>query len=275
MATRHAWHDTWSIVDDTTDPGFFVRFLEMTRAPLLNAMRAAPERFQQAHLLERGHRVLDVGCGSGHFTQWFAEVVGPGGYVTGLDASQVLLDEARRRARGLGLPLEYMRGDAHRLPFPDGTFDRCYASLVLEHLEDPARALAELVRVTRQGGRVIVSATDFEDPELTQRLDPVSRQVQEVLRRTFRNGQLARRLPEMFFKSAGLSSVRVEEVRHAFERLNPVVRDMIQGSVERAVAEGRVTAAEGREHLADLERQDAEGRFRIAWHTLKVTGQKV
>ena len=69
--------------------------------------------------------------------------------------------------------------------------------------------------------------------------------------------------------------VRVEEVRQAFEHLNPVVRDMIQGAVDRAVAEGRVTAAEGREHLATLERQDAEGRFRIAWHTLKVTGQKV
>lgn len=275
MGTRPAWHDTWSIVDDTADPGFFVRFLEMTRAPLLHAMRAAPERFQQAHHLEQGHRVLDVGCGSGHFTQWFAEVVGPQGHVTGLDASQVLLDEARNRSRGLGLPLEYMRGDAHRLPFPDGTFDRGYASLVLEHLEDPAHALAELVRVTRPGGRVIVTATDFDDPELTRRLDPVSRQVQEVLRHTFRHGLLARRLPEMFFKSAGLRAVRVEEVRQAFEHLNPVVRDMIEGAVERAVAAGRVTEAEGREHLAMLERQDAEGRFRIAWHTLKVTGQKV
>lgn len=275
MGTRPAWHDTWSIVDDTTDPGFFVRFLDLTRAPLLNAMRAAPERFRQAHLLERGLRVLDVGCGSGHFTQWFAEMVGPEGHVTGLDASQVLLDEAGRRARGLGLPLEYVRGDAHHLPFADGTFDRGYASLVLEHLEDPARALAELVRVTRRGGHVIVTANDFEDPELTQRLDPVSRQVQEVLRRTFRHGQLARRLPELFFKSPGLRGVRVEEVRQAFEHLNPVVRDMIQGSVDRAVAEGKVTAAEGREHLATLERQDAEGRFRIAWHTLKVTAQKV
>jgi hypothetical protein len=78
----------------------------------------------------------------------------------------------------------------------------------------------------------------------------------------------------VLFEEVGLTSVRVEEVRHAFERLNPVVRDMIQGSVDRAVAEGRLSAAEGVAHMAELERQDAQGQFRIAWHTLKAVGQK-
>ncbi len=273
MGTRPAWHDTWADVDDTSDPSFFVRFLDMTRAPLMNIIRAAPERFQQAHFLEPGLRVLDVGCGTGHLTQWFAERVGPTGRVTGLDASNVLLTEARQRAGERGLPLDYVQGDAHQLPFPADSFDRCYANLVLEHVEDPQRALAEMLRVTRPGGFLVVTDNDFNDPELTQRLSPVSQQVQEVLRRTFRHGSLARQLPTLF-QEAGLRSVQVEEVRHAFERLNPVVRDLIQGAVERAVAQGRVTAHEGAEHLADLERQDAAGQFRIAWHTLKVTGQK-
>jgi ubiquinone/menaquinone biosynthesis C-methylase UbiE len=273
MGARPAWHDTWFDVDNTSDPAFFIRFLDMTRAPLMNVIRAAPEGFRQAHFLEPGLRVLDVGCGTGHFTQWFAEQVGPEGHVTGLDTSQVLLAEARRRTQGRELPLEYLRGDAHRLPFPDETFDRCYASLVLEHLEDPRRALAELVRVTRSGGLVVTTANDFDDPELTQQLTPVSRVVQEVLRRTFRHGTLARRMAALF-EEAGLRSVRVEEVRQAFERLNPVVRDLIQGSVDRAVAEGRLSAAEGRAHLLELERQDTAGQFRIAWHTLKATGQK-
>jgi ubiquinone/menaquinone biosynthesis C-methylase UbiE len=273
MGARPAWHDTWFDVDNTSDPAFFIRFLDMTRAPLMNVIRAAPEGFRQAHFLEPGLRVLDVGCGTGHFTQWFAEQVGPEGHVTGLDASHVLLAEARRRVQGRALPLEYVQGDAHHLPFADGTFDRCYASLVLEHLEDPRGALAELVRVTRPGGLVITTANDFDDPELTQRLTPVSRVVQEVLRRTFRHGTLARRMA-VLFEEAGLRSVRVEEVRQAFERLNPVVRDLIQGSVDRAVAQGRLSAAEGVAHLAELERQDAAGQFRIAWHTLKATGQK-
>jgi ubiquinone/menaquinone biosynthesis C-methylase UbiE len=273
MGTRPAWHDTWFDVDNTSDPAFFIRFLDMTRAPLMNLIRPAPEAFRQAHFLEPGLRVLDVGCGTGHFTQWFAEQVGPRGHVTGLDSSRVLLAEASQRARERGLPLEYLHGDAHRLPFEEGTFDRCYASLVLEHLEDPRRALAEMVRVTRSGGLVVTTANDFYDPELTQQLTPVSRVVLEVLRRTFRHGSLARRMA-VLFEEAGLSSVRVEEVRHAFERLNPVVRDLIQGSVDRAVAEGRLSAAEGLAHMAELERQDAQGQFRIAWHTLKAMGQK-
>jgi ubiquinone/menaquinone biosynthesis C-methylase UbiE len=271
--SRPAWHDTWFDVDGTSNPDFFVRFLDMTRAPLVKALNAAPQRFQKAYRLEPGLQVLDVGCGTGHFTQWFAEVVGPTGQVTGLDNSQVLLAEARRRVQDRGLPLEYVHGDAHQLPFPDNHFDRCYANLVLEHLEEPQRALAELVRVARPGGLVIVTDNDFNDPELTQRLTPVSRQLQEILRRTFRQGQLARRLPELF-KAAGLESLQVEEVRLAFEHLNPVVRDLIQGAVDRAVAEGLITSAEGQEHMAGLQRDDEAGRFRTAWHTLEVTGRK-
>jgi len=87
--------------------------------------------------------VLEVGCGTGHFTRWMA---GRGLDVVGVDISGAMLNEARR----LGGP-RYVPGDAHSLPFTDRSFDVVALVTALEFLRDPARALAEAVRVARRG----------------------------------------------------------------------------------------------------------------------------
>ena len=87
--------------------------------------------------------VLEVGCGTGHFTRWLAE---SGLDAVGLDVSEPMLNEARR----LGGP-RYMPGDAHLLPFADRSCDVTALITTLEFLLDPVRALAEAVRVARQG----------------------------------------------------------------------------------------------------------------------------
>lgn len=87
--------------------------------------------------------VLDVGCGTGHFTRWFQEL----GYeVTGLDSSPAMLSEAVRRGGAT-----YVEGDALRLPFPDRAFDIVSLVTTLEFTGDPAGALAEAGRVARRG----------------------------------------------------------------------------------------------------------------------------
>ena len=169
--------------------------------------------------------------------------------------------------------LEFVQGDAHWMPFEDGTIDVSNANLLLEHLEDPRRALAEMLRVTRPGGTVIVIDNDFENPEMMQTLTPVARRMLQVLRRVFRHGSLAKQLPGLF-SELGLEEVRVDEVRNAFKKMNPMVEDLFLGVVDRAVAEGQVTPAEGAAHLASLLEQEAEGRFHVAWSTLKVRGRK-
>jgi len=87
--------------------------------------------------------VLEVGCGTGHFTRWMAE---RGLDALGVDISEPMLAEARR----LGGPT-YLRSDALSLPFADRTYDLTALITTLEFLPDPLRALAEAVRVARQG----------------------------------------------------------------------------------------------------------------------------
>ncbi len=87
--------------------------------------------------------VLEVGCGTGHFSRWLS---GQGLATVGLDLSPAMLAEARTLG---GVPL--VRGDARRLPFADGAFDLAAFITTLEFLEQPREALAEALRVARQG----------------------------------------------------------------------------------------------------------------------------
>lgn len=104
--------------------------------------------------LQPGQRLLDVACGPGNFTGYFASVLGAAGLAVGLDASTTMLAQAvRDNARG---SVAYVLGDAADLPFPDATFDAvsCFAALYL--MAQPYAALAEAVRVLRPGGRLAI-----------------------------------------------------------------------------------------------------------------------
>jgi SAM-dependent methyltransferase len=157
-----------------------------------------------------GERVLDIGCGSGAVTRTLARRVAPGGRAVGMDASAALLEVARELANkaGLGATIEFKEGDCRALPFPDASFDAVVAATTLSHVPDPARALAEMVRVTRPGGRVGVFDVDGDltlfahpDRELTRRIVTGYSDLGWV------NGLLARRLPALL-ADLGVVNVR-------------------------------------------------------------------
>ena len=99
-----------------------------------------------------GRRVLDAGCGSGPIASALRD---RGAVVAGFDSSAGMLELARRRL-GPGADL-HLAGLASPLPFGDGTFDDVIAALVLHYLKDWTGPLAELRRVLRPGGRLIVA----------------------------------------------------------------------------------------------------------------------
>jgi SAM-dependent methyltransferase len=110
-----------------------------------------------------GDTLLDAGCGTGRDALRLLELVRPGGHVVGIDTSSKVLAAARARAHGArGLRLH--RSDLTSLPFADASFDGARADRVLLHVERPERAVAELVRVTRPGRRIVLSELMFSQP---------------------------------------------------------------------------------------------------------------
>ena len=98
-------------------------------------------------VVRSGDRVLDACCGTGDLAIAAREA---GGDVTGLDFSERMLERAGRKAP----EIEWVRGDVLALPFPDGSFDSATVGFGVRNVEDLERALAELRRVLRSGGRL-------------------------------------------------------------------------------------------------------------------------
>jgi ubiquinone/menaquinone biosynthesis C-methylase UbiE len=144
---------------------YATRDVRRRRALVHEALAAAP-----------GERVLDVGCGPGFYVAELLERVGPEGSVAGVDLSQPMLALAAHRA-GAGANVELKEGGATALPFEDESFDAAVSVQVLEYVADVDLAIAEIHRVLRPGGRVVIWDVDWQtvsmhssDPERLERV---------------------------------------------------------------------------------------------------------
>jgi ubiquinone/menaquinone biosynthesis C-methylase UbiE len=119
----------------------------------LGALRS----LMQAAQLRPGESVLDVGCGTGVLDRWLARRTRSRNRIVGVDVSPFFLREAAALAKKAGLEnvIEFQEGRAEALPFPDGSFDVTMSSTVIQRV-NADQMLAEMIRVTKPGGRVAV-----------------------------------------------------------------------------------------------------------------------
>jgi SAM-dependent methyltransferase len=190
--------------------------------------------------LRPGYRALDVGCGTGIDTRAMARQVGPEGRVCGVDADPEMVAAADAAARDAGISdqVEHRVASAEDLPYPDDHFAAVRSERLFMHLSNPAAALAEMVRVTSPGGRIVVVDPDWGTLSITSQHLETERKLARVrAERCLENGYSGRRLFHLF-QEAGLSSVQVE-LQALFLTEEPLARfisrlDEVEAEAERA-----------------------------------------
>jgi arsenite methyltransferase len=155
-----------------------------------------------------GEVVLDIGCGPGFYCAELLEEVGPSGRVVGVDSSAAMLALAARRCAGHD-NVAFHEGDAADLQVPDGTFDAALCVQVLEYVAEPERGLAEMHRVLRPGGRVLVWDIDWATLSMRSEDASLTRRILEAWDEHLAHRSLPRTLAPLL-RSVGFEDVRME-----------------------------------------------------------------
>jgi SAM-dependent methyltransferase len=206
-----------------------------------------------------GDRVLDVGCGAGH---GLLDLAAKGVVAVGLDRSEAMARATRQRAAEQGQSVRVMRADCHALPFPAGSFDGCRVERVLQHIESPTIALAEIRRVLRPGGGIAVLEPDWESLAITSDRPAVSSAVVATNCAAHRHPSIGRQLAGLL-TSAGFDGVQTwtdPVVWTSLRDLREIVP--IDSLLHRAVTAGDVSAADRAAWLQEQEQRSQSGQFR-------------
>jgi ubiquinone/menaquinone biosynthesis C-methylase UbiE len=146
---RHHWDRRASTFDDTDGHGLLTDEQRQAWLDLLSRITGrAPVR------------AIDVGCGTGFLAFRLAEL---GHAVTGIDLSPRMIEQARRKAAREGVRIDFRVGDGVAIDRPDQTYSLLVARHVIWNLPDPARGVAEWLRVLRPGGRMILIEGKWAD----------------------------------------------------------------------------------------------------------------
>jgi class 3 adenylate cyclase/precorrin-6B methylase 2 len=231
--------------------------LQQMRSTMLTALAPMP-----------GDRICDIGFGAGTELIRLARIVGPEGRAVGIEASQLMCDETRRRAEAAGVDIDVVQADGRTTGLPDGTFDGVRIERVIQHTGDVAGFLREAIRITKPGGRIVIADTDWG----SLMIHPGDRALINRLKGQMQDGPMAepwagRKLHGALLE-AGL--VDVSSRIHAVSA-GAQIAESQSGLLALRVAAGVGTLAEleafGVEHVAAMRRGDGVYAFCmfVAW----------
>jgi ubiquinone/menaquinone biosynthesis C-methylase UbiE len=262
----------FSDVDRTGRAGAYADYLDQVRG--LEAVAEWKERSFAALAPRPGAVLLDVGCGTGEDARTLARRVAPGGRAIGVDASEAMVAEARRRAAEAGEEaVEFIRSDVRSLSLPDGAVDGCRAERVLQHIDEPAEAIAEMARVVRPGGGVVAAEPDWGTLVIDSGDPEAAAEVAAAAGRRLRSGLVGRSLRRLFAEAGVVEVTAVARTLVVTERARADALFDLPGGARQAVADGRITADRASAWLDELASAEAEGRLLVAMTAFMAVGR--
>jgi ubiquinone/menaquinone biosynthesis C-methylase UbiE len=232
--------------------------------------------YEQMHI-KPGQKVLDVGCGPGTDTIPLAQQVRPSGQIIGVDYDAEMIAEAEKRAQNARVSAWVIHkcADANELPFESDYFDASRAERLFEHLLDPAKALSEMVRVTKPGGWIVVLDSDWGTLSMdTNEIETERRLVRFFTEQIVNNGYSGRQLYRLF-KQQGLANISAKMCGVTFTDY-PFTRQLVlmDKSEREALKQGVITVQE-LEKLHDFwEQANTDGDFFASVSMILVSGRK-
>ncbi|MCX7099097.1 MAG: methyltransferase domain-containing protein [Methylococcales bacterium] len=228
------------------------------------------------HILP-GHQVLDLGCGPGTDTIRLASIVGGEGMVIGADhdASMVAAAEQRAEQAGVKAIVSHLCVEATALPFETDYFDSCRSERLFQHLEDPGQVLAEMVRVTKPNGWVVVVDTDWGSLSTDSDETDIERRLTRFLTEGFLNNGYSGRKLNRLFKQQNLLDVAYEVFPVAISHY-AFSREVTQADrVEQLALEAGVISHEELQRWhRSLEQADKNGAYFCSVNIVLLVGRK-
>ena len=257
-------------VDRTGHAAAFISYLDRAQVEFSSVKRTSYALLR----LRPGEKVLDVGCGIGEDLLEMSTTVGPQGLAAGLDKSESMIAEARRRTRPPGTSVQFEVGDAEHLPWNCSFFDACRADRLLQHVADPERGLNEMLRVQKPLGRLVITDRDWGLVGLDSSDGDVTPLVLDRAAAGIRNPWMGRILYGLF-RRAGLNEIQVQTHcidLHSFESADALL-DLCTVA-EHVVEEGKLSRLAVDKWLEDLRIRDQLGSFFATVTLISVFGVK-
>jgi len=239
--------------------------------------RIVKQRSYELMQIREGHTVLDLGCGAGIDTFSLASRVGPSGYVVGVDRDPLMIREADSRAQRAGLSgcVGHELGEAYALVYPNCHFDACRTERMLMHVDDPPRVVAELHRVLKPGGWLVICEPDWATLSIASGDVDVERRLARIhAEQVLVSGYVGRQLYP-WMRQIGFQELKVEITPLWDHDLARVRRIIPLDKVEAfSLATGLISQEELDAWRSDLLRLDEQGCFFGNVNIITVAGRK-